>query len=99
MKRTFKRLGTALVAVLTLATTASCERQCMNDNPVEVSSVTLEDVLNEGVVVNFSFNLDGEDYVVSFMKVGDEYIIPVRNAGGDYSTGVSRRGRSGFPRG
>ena len=37
--------------------------------------MTLEDVLNEGVVVNFSFNLDGEDYVVSFMKVGDEYIL------------------------
>jgi len=75
MNRTFKRLGLALLAVLTLATTTSCDKQSVNDNPVEVPSVTLDDVLNEGVVVNFSFNLDGEDYVVAFMRVGDDYVL------------------------
>lgn len=75
MNKTFKRLGMAFVAVLTLATTTSCERQSMDDNPVETPAITLEDVLDEGVVVNFSFSLDGEDYVVSFLKVGDEYVL------------------------
>ena len=41
-------------------------------NPVE-KEVTLEDALNDGTIVAFSFNLNGEDFYVAFLRVGDTY--------------------------
>lgn len=43
-----------------------------NDNPVELE-VTLEDALKDGTIVVLSFNLDGVDYDVAFVRVGDTY--------------------------
>ena len=46
-----------------------------NDNPVNPDEymVTLEDALKDGTLVAFSFNLNGEDIYVVFVRVGDTY--------------------------
>ena len=43
------------------------------DNPVPTKEVTLEDALNDGTLVVLTFNLNGEDFYVAFMRVGDTY--------------------------
>ena len=47
------------------------------DNPAPTTpvakEVTLEDALNDGTIVVLTFNLDGEDFYVAFMRVGDTY--------------------------
>ena len=43
------------------------------DNPVPTKEVTLEDALNDGTIVVLTFNLNGEDFYVAFMRVGDTY--------------------------
>ena len=42
------------------------------DNPAE-PEVTLEDAIKDGTIVAFTFNLNGEDYYVVFVRVGDTY--------------------------
>ena len=44
-----------------------------DDNPAPAPEVTLEDALKNGTIVAFSFNIDGEDYDVVFVRVGDTY--------------------------
>ena len=48
---------------------------CTNDdNPAAPEAeVTLEDALNDGTIVVLTFNLNGEDFYVAFMRVGDTY--------------------------
>ena len=47
------------------------------DNPAPTTpvakKVTLEDALNDGTIVVLTFNLNGEDFYVAFMRVGDTY--------------------------
>ena len=47
------------------------------DNPAPTTpvakDVTLEDALNDGTIVVLTFNLNGEDFYVAFMRVGDTY--------------------------
>lgn len=47
------------------------------DNPAPTTlvakEVTLEDALNDGTIVVLTFNLNGEDFYVAFMRVGDTY--------------------------
>ena len=45
------------------------------DNPVNPNEymVTLEDALKDGTIVAFTFNLNGEDFYVAFVRVGDTY--------------------------
>lgn len=42
------------------------------DHPAE-PEVTLEDAIKDGTIVAFTFNLDGEDFYVVFVRVGDTY--------------------------
>lgn len=42
------------------------------DNPAE-PEVTLEDAIKDGTIVAFTFNLNGEDFYVVFVRVGDTY--------------------------
>jgi hypothetical protein len=42
------------------------------DKPAE-PEVTLEDALNDGTVVAFTFNLNDEEFYVAFVRVGDTY--------------------------
>ena len=47
------------------------------DKPVPTTpvtkEVTLEDALNDGTIVVLTFNLNGEDFYVAFVRVGDTY--------------------------
>ena len=43
-----------------------------DDNPVEVK-VTLEDALNNGTIVAFTFSVNDEEFYVAFVRVGDTY--------------------------
>ena len=66
------------VTVLTLGLTmTSCQGldavSGTEDNPVPTKEVTLEDALNDGTIVVLTFNLNGEDFYVAFMRVGDTY--------------------------
>lgn len=42
------------------------------DNPAE-PEVTLEDAIKDGTIVAFTFNLNGEEFYVAFLRVGDTY--------------------------
>ena len=62
-----------LAAILICGATVltSCSQ---SDTPVKSEKkVTLEDALNDGTLVAFTFNLNGEDYYVIFVRVGDTY--------------------------
>ena len=51
----------------------SCLTACSNnDNPAE-PEVTLEDALKNGTIVVLTFNINGEDFYVAFVRVGDTY--------------------------
>ena len=43
-----------------------------DDNPVE-PEVTLEDALNNGTIVAFTFSVNDEEFYVAFVRVGDTY--------------------------
>ena len=43
-----------------------------DDNPVE-PEVTLEDALNNGTIVAFTFYVNDEEFYVAFVRVGDDY--------------------------
>ena len=45
---------------------SSCAK---DDNPAE-PEVTLEDALKDGTIVAFTFNLNGEEFYVAFLRVG-----------------------------
>ena len=62
----------------TLVCGASVLTSCTSDtgdNPVNPDEymVTLEDALKDGTIVAFTFNLNGEDFYVAFVRVGDTY--------------------------
>ena len=62
-------------AMLLIATiiSGSCLTACSNnDNPAE-PEVTLEDALKNGTIVVLTFNINGEDFYVAFVRVGDTY--------------------------
>ena len=46
-----------------------------NDNPVNPDEymVTLEDALKDGTIVAFTFEVNGEEFYVAFVRVGDTY--------------------------
>lgn len=47
---------------------------CTNDdNPAPKAEITLEDALNDGTIVVLTFNINGEDFYVAFVRVGDTY--------------------------
>ena len=74
--RKMKKWMQATVLILGLTMT-SCQGldavSGTEDNPVPTKEVTLEDALNDGTIVVLSFNLNGEDFYVAFMRVGDTY--------------------------
>lgn len=69
--RKFLCLAMLLVAAVMGGCLTSCSSS--DDNPVSAPEVTLEDALKDGAIVAFSFNIDGEDYDVVFVRVGDTY--------------------------
>ena len=71
MKKIMLWMMAAILTICGATALSSCNK---SDNPVSPEkSVTLEDSLNNGNLVAFTFNLNGEDYYVVFLKVGDTY--------------------------
>ena len=72
MKTIKKFLCGAMLLIATIIS-GSCLTACSNnDNPAE-PEVTLEDALKNGTIVVLTFNLNGEDFYVAFVRVGDTY--------------------------
>ena len=63
-----------IVALLALSMgLASCDNVVsVFDKPVE-PEITLEDALKDGTIVVLTFNVNGEDFYVAFVRVGDTY--------------------------
>ena len=66
------------VLAATLVCGASVLTSCTNDtgdNPVTPDEhiVTLEDALNDGTIVAFTFSVNDEEFYVAFVRVGDTY--------------------------
>ena len=69
------------VLAATLVCGASVLTSCTNDtgdNPVTPDEhiVTLEDALNDGTIVAFTFSVNDEEFYVAFVRVGDiEFLV------------------------
>ena len=73
MKQRAKRFFNFLVVVLLSCSAATMFTACSkDDNPVK-SEVTLEDALNNGTIVAFTFSVNNEEFYVAFVRVGDTY--------------------------
>ena len=73
MKQRAKRFFNFLVVVLLSCSAATMFTACSkDDNPVE-AKVTLEDALNNGTIVAFTFSVNNEEFYVAFVRVGDTY--------------------------
>lgn len=62
-------------AMLLIATviSGSCLTSCNSDDNHAESEMTLEDALKNGTIVVLTFNINGEDFYVAFVRVGDTY--------------------------
>ena len=59
--------------LLAIVMGGSCMTSCgKEENPVK-SEVTLQDALNDGTIVAFTFEVNGEEFYVAFVRVGDTY--------------------------
>ena len=79
----------------------SCFISCTSsdDNPAPEPEVTLEDALKDGTIVAFSFNIDGEDYDVVFVRVGDTYELldmALTRADGDATSSSAESSEKSF---
>ena len=68
-KRFFNFLVVALLSCSAAVMLTACSK---DDNPVN-NEVTLEDALNDGTIVAFTFEVNSEEFYVAFVRVGDTY--------------------------
>jgi hypothetical protein len=74
MKRKIFSWMTALVLICGWMAAGFTLTSCSNsDNNSGAPTVTLEDALNDGAIVAFSFNVNDEEFYVAFVRVGDTY--------------------------
>ena len=72
MKKITKFLCGAML-LFAIVMGGSCLTSCgKEENPVK-SEVTLQDALNDGTIVAFTFEVNGEEFYVAFVRVGDTY--------------------------
>ena len=80
-----KRLFNFLVVVLLSCGAATMLTACGKDDDPVNYEVTLLDALNDGTIVAFTFEVNGEEFYVAFIRVGDTYELldygPTRAAG------------------
>ena len=71
--KTIKIFLYSMLLLMTIVIGGSSLSSCAkDDNPAE-PEVTLEDALKDGTIVAFTFNLNGEEFYVAFLRVGDTY--------------------------
>ena len=58
---------------MTIVIGGSCLSSCAKSDDPADSEITLEDAIKDGTIVAFTFNLNGEDFYVAFLRVGDTY--------------------------
>ena len=68
-----KRLFNFLVVVLLSCSAATMLTACGKDDDPVNYEVTLLDALNDGTIVAFTFEVNGEEFYVAFVRVGDTY--------------------------
>ena len=68
-KRFFNFLVVTMLSCSAAVMLTACSKE---DNPV-YHEVTLEDALNDGTIVAFTFNVNDEEFYVAFVRVGDSY--------------------------
>ena len=68
-----KRLFNFLVVVLLSCGAATMLTACGKDDDPVNYEVTLLDALNDGTIVAFTFEVNGEEFYVAFVRVGDTY--------------------------
>ena len=61
-----------VVALLSCSAAVMLTACSKEDNPVN-HEVTLEDALNDGTIVAFTFEVNSEEFYVAFVRVGDTY--------------------------
>ena len=68
-----KRFFNFLVVVLLSCSAATMLTACGKDDDPVNYEVTLWDALNDGTIVAFTFEVNGEEFYVAFIRVGDTY--------------------------
>ena len=68
-----KRFFNFLVVVLLSCSAATMLTACSKDDDPVNYEVTLLDALNDGTIVAFTFEVNGEEFYVAFIRVGDTY--------------------------
>jgi hypothetical protein len=68
-----KRFFNFLVVVLLSCSAATILTACGKDDDPVNHEVTLLDALNDGTIVAFTFEVNGEEFYVAFVRVGDTY--------------------------
>ncbi len=73
MKRKIFSWMMAIALIFGWVTAGSMLTSCSSDDNSNGQEVTLEDALKDGTIVALSFNVNGEDFYVAFIRVGDTY--------------------------
>jgi len=71
--KTIKRFLCGAMLLMVTVIGGSCLISCNSDDNNAGSEVTLEDALKDGTIVVLTFNVNGEDFYVAFVRVGDTY--------------------------
>lgn len=68
-----KRFLCGAMFLIATVISGSCLTSCNSDDNHAESEMTLEDALKNGTIVVLTFNINGEDFYVAFVRVGDTY--------------------------
>ena len=71
--KTMKRFLCGAMLLIATVISGSCLTSCNSDDNHAESEMTLEDALKNGTIVVLTFNINGEDFYVAFVRVGDTY--------------------------
>jgi len=71
--KTIKRFLCGAMLLIATVIGGSCLTSCNSDDNHAESEMTLEDALKNGTIVVLTFNINGEDFYVAFVRVGDTY--------------------------
>ena len=71
--KTMKRFLCGAMLLIATVISGSCLTSCNSDDNNAKSEMTLEDALKNGTIVVLTFNINGEDFYVAFVRVGDTY--------------------------
>ena len=71
--KTMKRFLCGAMLLIATVISGSCLTSCNSDDNNAKSEMTLEDALKNESIVALTFNVNGEDYYVAFVRVGDTY--------------------------